>query len=323
MSIQLRFMEEKDLEQVNETSKAAFAALEKKEHLYNLGARLRVIDNWRMYLTGNENGNFVAEDNDKIVGYCFTHQWGTTGFIGPLGVEPEYQGHQIGTDLLLIGVDSLIKRSVTTLGLEGIPQSSSNIAFYLKAGFQPGKLTCSLIRTIQQKLPDTLFHETLECIDYRKVSESERSSLSEESLKITNAISPGLDFLFEMERTAFFHFGTTLFFIDKSAVQGFAILHDHPYFQGEKKSVVRVKAMVFKPGTSESVVDTAFTLIDKFTRDCGCEIFQIGVNCHHWMWLNHLLLMGFLIEMTNVRMLYPGYQENVPEESPCFTRWVG
>lgn len=323
MNIQLRIMEEKDLEQVNETNKATFAALEKKEHLYNLGAQLRYIDNWRMYLIGSEKGNFVAEYNDRIVGYCFTHQWGTTGFIGPLGVEPEYQGHHVGTDLLLISIDSLIKRNVTTLGLEAIPQSPSNIAFYLKSGFRQGKLTCSLIKSIERRFPDTISDETLDCIDYRKVSESECSSLLEESLKITNAVSPGLDLIFEMERTAYFHFGTTLFFVKKSGMQGFAILHDHPYFQGEKSNIVRVKAIIFKPGTPESIIDTSCTMIDKFTRDFGREILQVGVNCHHWTWFNHLLLLGFWIESTNVRMTYPGYGESIPEEYPYFTRWVG
>lgn len=276
-----------------------------------------------MYLSGNRHGNFVAELDGRIVGYCFTHKWGKTGWLGPLGVAPENQRNRIGSDLVLSGIDLLIKSDVSTLGLESIHQSNLNLSFYLKLGFIPAKLTLSLSRPVFSPIYSAGSISELEWVEYEKASNEDRNRLLRECESISDSISPGLEYLLEIERTSSFQFGTTLFFIDDGCVRGFAICHDKPYFQGNTVSVLRVKTLALRPGSSQSHLDIALEFLRRHAESLGCEYLQIGLSSHHWIWLGNLLTYGFRIDITNLRMIYPGYEENVPEEYALFSRWVG
>jgi GNAT superfamily N-acetyltransferase len=74
--------------------------------------------------------------SQQVLGYAFGHRWGSTAWVGPLGVDIPFMGRGIGTALL----DELCRRSreagATTIGLE--TSLAGNVRFYGRKGFLPG-----------------------------------------------------------------------------------------------------------------------------------------------------------------------------------------
>ena len=98
----------------------------------------------------SKGGAFVGCINEKIIGFLFTHRYGTTGTIGPLGVLEEYRYQGFGGQLIQYAVDYLQQCDCNIIGLEVLPEKVNNISLYLKLGFrfvQP-----SLIISINKKV---------------------------------------------------------------------------------------------------------------------------------------------------------------------------
>ncbi len=323
MDVTYRQMTEHDVDDVNGVHVAAFKSIEEREGLRNIGARLRVPEHFRMYLDTGENRSFVAETDGKIAGYCFAHKWGRTGWLGPLGIHPDFRRRRIGTELVFLSMESLIQQGVGTFGLESIPQSASNLAFYLRLGFHPLKLTFSLSRKVLSGGGIQGFSNGLQVIDFSQLNDNQRRSFLADAAGLTKEVCENLDLSAEVVSTDQFKFGTTLFFISEKGMEGYAVCHHRQYFLNGDDSILRVKALLFRDGITYAHLHTVLEYLDDHAWNMGRTYVQIGVNSHHWMWLNHLLSLGFEIDIVNLRMTYPGYDEHIREESPVFTRWVG
>jgi carbamate kinase len=80
-------------------------------------------------------GCFVAEE-DGIAGYVFSRVWGAIGWIGVFGVTADRPGQGIGGQLLAAAIESLRGSGCTTIGLETMPDSPSNVGLYAGRGFR-------------------------------------------------------------------------------------------------------------------------------------------------------------------------------------------
>ena len=323
MDVIYRPMDEADVDEVNRVHVAAFMDLEQREGIRNIGARLRVPEHFKMYLGGNESRSFVAIADEKIVGYCFANKWGQTGWLGPLGVHPDFRRKRVGTEIVFLSMESLIGQNVLTLGLESIPQSMSNLSFYLRLGFHPLKLTFSLSRRVMYGGVIHEFSKGLQVLDYAQLNEAQRARFLKDAGGLASGLSPNLELTNEIVSTESFQFGTTLFFVAEYGLAGFAICHHRPYFMNADDSVLRIKNLLFRDNISQAHLNTVLEYLDDHAWNMGRAYVQIGINSHHWMWLNHVMSLGFEIDIANLRMIYPGYDEEIREESPLFSRWVG
>lgn len=76
-----------------------------------------------------------------IAGYCFTHVWGSLGWLGTLGVAPRNQGLGLGRAVTAAGIDLLREAGCTTIALETMPDSGKNLALYARLGLEGHELT--------------------------------------------------------------------------------------------------------------------------------------------------------------------------------------
>lgn len=80
--------------------------------------------------------SFVGIEDEKIIAYVFTHLYGSTASIGPIGVLEEKRNCGFGKELLLKTIDYIKKIGIEKVYLEVLPDKINNLAFYSKAGFK-------------------------------------------------------------------------------------------------------------------------------------------------------------------------------------------
>ncbi|HML22309.1 MAG TPA: GNAT family N-acetyltransferase [Aggregatilinea sp.] len=85
----------------------------------------------------------------KVAGYCFTHVWGSLGWLGTLGVAPKNQGFGLGYAVTAAGIALLREAGCTTIALETMPDSGKNLGLYTRLGLEGRDLT-----VLCQGIPD-------------------------------------------------------------------------------------------------------------------------------------------------------------------------
>ena len=80
--------------------------------------------------------SYVGIENGKIIAYVFTHLFGSTASIGPIGVREEERNRGYGKELLSKTIDYIKDIGVERVYLEVLPDKIYNLAFYSKAGFK-------------------------------------------------------------------------------------------------------------------------------------------------------------------------------------------
>lgn len=78
--MRIRRMEDKDLAPISKIDHVAFGH-----------EKPRSIENLKALKLSDPEGCFVLEDNSVIIGYNFSKSMGNEGYLGPLGILPEYQ----------------------------------------------------------------------------------------------------------------------------------------------------------------------------------------------------------------------------------------
>ena len=105
-------------------------------------------DNWRspenianLYAADPE-GCYICQADEKPVGYIFCRTFGSIGYFGPLGVDPDEQNKGYGKQLIGVGLDYL-RKHCRVIGLETMPEWGKNIGLYHSMGFrslQPARI---------------------------------------------------------------------------------------------------------------------------------------------------------------------------------------
>lgn len=129
-----------DLEIVSQIDREAFETYRRQQRQLTRPMRPRTVDNMRAAIQRPYPG-VVIEWQHGVVGYCFTHVWGSLGWLGTLGVLPRYQGLGLGRVVIAAGLDVLRQAGCSALALETMPESGKNLALYTRLGLEPRGLT--------------------------------------------------------------------------------------------------------------------------------------------------------------------------------------
>jgi ribosomal protein S18 acetylase RimI-like enzyme len=131
-------MQEDDLDRVIEIEAAVFGAWYKQMHGGEGDVPRRTRANVCSCLVKDPAGCFVAQEDDQIVGFILSRTWGSVGWFGTFSVLSEWQGQEIGKQLVAASLDYLRRRPGRVIGPPTMPESSYNLGLYLKLGFQRG-----------------------------------------------------------------------------------------------------------------------------------------------------------------------------------------
>jgi len=93
-------------------------------------------ENWAPKVENGIYSGFVAEDQDKVVAYCFGDT--QTGEVMVLAVLPSYEGSGVGRKLLSLIVDKLLSNGFSELWLAASPDPKIRAhGFYRHLYWQP------------------------------------------------------------------------------------------------------------------------------------------------------------------------------------------
>ena len=82
------------------------------------------------------NDVFVAEENEKIVGYLGIHNLGGDGEVTNVAVDEKFRGRGIAYAMLQYAMDETKRHGVTAFTLEVRKSNAAAISLYEKHGFE-------------------------------------------------------------------------------------------------------------------------------------------------------------------------------------------
>jgi ribosomal protein S18 acetylase RimI-like enzyme len=318
--VKIRLMGEKDINVVRQIDAHGFAPWLERYIGDSTQLPLRTTDNIRSSISNDPKGAFVAEVENEVVGFIFSRTWGGVGWFGTFAVLPEHQGKGIGKKLLSSSLEYLTQRPDRTIGLETMPDSSSNLGFYLKSGFQPSLPTFQLSKQVS---PETVGDIVLP--HWSSADNKTQQKWLSELLEATNQIYPGLDYSKEIITTTSFGFGETLILIADDQAIGFSTVRLSSLREGLSFDSARIEVMAIHPEfTSEEKFSLLINATMHLARMNNKQALIVSVNaCHSWA-LNQLLSMGFIVESMMIRMVMAGTDKEIPmTDSVNLSHWSG
>src|SRR3954469_1969860 len=227
----------KDIAELNEVFSAAFTDRYRRDGLS--GVRVPYLNPiiWRYAIEDAAEGALLWRDErGAVAAFNMVHQSGAEGWMGPLAVRSDQQGHGVGKDVVSRGIAWLRSRGAKVIGLETMPRTMDNIGFYSRLGFVPGQLTVTLSY-------DATRHESsVELLS--RMSPAARADAVGACQALVNVISPGSDFSREIALTAELQLGDTLLLYEKDALTGFALFHTAPLVEGRTRDELRVLKLI-------------------------------------------------------------------------------
>ncbi|MGB7213403.1 MAG: GNAT family N-acetyltransferase, partial [Gemmatimonadales bacterium] len=157
---------------------------------------------WRYAIEDSGEGALLwRDDAGKVAAFNMVHRSGMEGWMGPLAVRPDRQARGEGRRIVQAGIDWLQHHQVRTLGLETMPRTADNIGFYSTLGFEPGRLTVTLLKDVGRRSAEPL------CLS---LAGPRRSALIGGCRTLTDALAGGVDFSREIELTEQLGLGDTV-----------------------------------------------------------------------------------------------------------------
>jgi len=257
---------------------------------------------WRFAIADAEGGAMVWRDaRGSIIAFNIAHRSGVEGWMGPLAVHPEHQGHGIGKSVVIAGVEWLKERGARVIGLETMPRTMDNVGFYSALGFTPGRLTVTLtLEGMRARQTATLF-STLD--SPRQVAALEKC------LDLTDECAPGYDYTREIALTYSHGLGETLILEGGGKVRAFAICHGVPLVQGRVREEIRVLKLVARTAAD---VDEIVTQLCEHTRAANAKRMAVRVQSEYDEVYRLLIQRGARVRWTDLRMALAGFGEKMP-----------
>ena len=152
----IRAMLPADLKAVCQIDRDAFEAYRRQQRQLTHPLRLRTPENMNAAVRRPTPGVVIELPPGRIAGYCFTHVWGSLGWLGTLGVAPAQQGTGLGRTVIAAGLRVLREAGCRVLALETMPESGKNLALYIRLGLEPRYITL-LCQGAPNAAPETHF----------------------------------------------------------------------------------------------------------------------------------------------------------------------
>jgi GNAT superfamily N-acetyltransferase len=266
---------------------------------------------WRFAIADAEGGAMAWRDaRGSIIAFNIAHRSGTEGWMGPLAVHPDHQGHGIGKSVVIAGVEWLKARGARVIGLETMPRTMDNVGFYSALGFTPGRLTVTVtLEGVRGRQQATLFSS---------LDEERRVQVIRSCSALVEASAPGYEYAREIALTDSHGLGETVMMESDSDVRAFAICHGVPLVQGRVREEIRVLKLV---GRTAADVDDLVTQLCIYTRSVAAKRVAVRVQSEYDEVYRALIQRGARVRWTDLRMSLAGYGERMPAAGIVLSNW--
>ena len=245
---------------------------------------------WRYAIEDAGDGAMIWHDADgQIAGFNMVHLSGVEGWMGPLAVRPDLQGHGLGSTMVRQGIQWLRAEGAKVIGLETMPRTVDNIGFYSRLGLVPGPLTITLV------------HETAGRggIGERLGDGADALRRVEECVALTSRLLPGVDYSRELLITRELSLGDTSLVRRSGELAAFALWHSAPLAAGRPKDELRVLKLV------AADLDALQTAVDQVEAAAAREqVRRVAIRCQTRYRDTYRALMqrGYRVHWTDLRM---------------------
>lgn len=319
MGVVIRKMKVEDLIDVKGVDLLAWTDL--MERSYGMKARLspRTDENILSYLHSDPEGAFVAYDGFAgVIGYCFSHVWGRTGWVGPLSVLPSYQARGLGKELLKRSLQHLEDQGCVDIGLETMPENATNLGMYLKIGLRPEGLVLVLGKKLEHAELD---EEPSDGVTVERLSESSiQPHIMSQIRRISGAVRLGLDYSKEVELAQKYSFGDTIVATAKGKVVGFCIVHT--VAKRLNMSTASVKSLVVDPATKADALQPLVSSAELLAADAKAPEISMGVPAITRRAVDTAFSRGYSVVQTFERLMYIG-SSGMSDRLINLTSWSG
>lgn len=290
-----------DVDAINRVFSDAFTERYRKDGL--AGVRVPQLNTaiWHFAIDDAGAGAMLWRDNrGDVVAFNIVHRAGSEGWMGPLAVRTDHQGHRLGRRIVAAGIAWLEAQGVATIGLETMPRTIDNIGFYSRLGFQPGHLTVTLQRDQPRARP---------VVSWRlgALATVEREVAIAACRDLAVVLGGGVDFSRELRLTLDLGLGdATLLRDPDGAIAAFALWHTAPLAQGRSRDELRILKLV----APDSAV--ALQLIGGVEREAAAQALpHFSLRCqsaYHEIY-GALTSDGFRVRWTDLRLTLAGKGE--------------
>ena len=267
---------------------------------------------WRYAIEDALDGAMLWRgERSEIVAFNVAHRSGIEGWMGPLAVRPEWQGHGLGKEVVRAGVDWLRRQGCTVLGLETMPRTMDNIGFYAGLGFHPGRLTLTVTL---DAAPDTRAPLLLGRLGARDHDDALEACRALVAVRL-----PGYDFTRELALTEHLALGDTVLLHEPDgALAGFALCHTAPLVEGRVREELRVLKLAVAhdehlPALARAVAD--------YARRSGTRRAAFRVQGEYPRAFRALMALRGRVRWTDLRMTYEGFPEPTAAEGVVLSNW--
>ena len=268
---------------------------------------------WHYAIDDADDGAMVWRDGGargEIVAFNMVHHSDVEGWMGPLVVRTDLQGHGAGKEVVERGIAWLRERGARVIGLETMPRTMDNIGFYSGLGFVPGRLTITL--TLDAKSSEV----PVELLGRTSAQEREEEMIAVRAL--VTRVAPGYDFTREIELTDSLALGDTLLLKQKGQLVGFALCHTTPLVEGRTRDELRVLKLVLD---HEERLEAALSALRDFAKRSGTRRVALRVQGEYDEIYQRMIRMGARVRWTDLRMALAGYQETRPAAGVLMSNW--
>jgi GNAT superfamily N-acetyltransferase len=268
---------------------------------------------WRYAIDDAEEGAMIWRDGGPkgdIVAFNMVHHSDAEGWMGPLVVRTDLQGHGAGKEVVERGIAWLREKGARIIGLETMPRTMDNIGFYSGLGFVPGRLTITL--TLDAKGSDA----PVELLGRASVQEREEEMSRVRAL--VTRVAPGYDFTREIELTDSLALGDSLLLKERGELVGFALCHTTPLVEGRSRDELRVLKLVL---AGEELLDQALAALRDFAKRSGTRRVALRVQGEYGEIYQRMIGMGARVRWTDLRMALGGFEEQRPAVGVLLSNW--
>lgn len=263
------------------------------------------------FATAGEGALLWHDDRQHLLAFNLVHQSGIEGWMGPLAVRPDAQGHGIGTMIVEEGVARLVAGGARVIGLETMPRTTENIGFYARLGFVPRPLTITLAGDLSRVGGP---------VEGFRMEPDAGCSGDAECLALTDRLLPGLSWEREIRETRAAALGglSVVRHALGGGIAGWALWHSVPLAQGRGVEEVRILKIVAE---SEAAFSATVAGAEAGARKAGGTSLLIRCQTARPAAWRALVDRGYQVHWTDLRMTLDPYPEQEPATGIVLSNW--
>ena len=295
MTVQIRLLQEDELQEADRIFKLAFRTFAKAGSPSKYPDDMTFMKRWYT----DPQAAFAAEVDGQLVGSNFAINWGSFGLFGPLTVHPDFWGRKIAQKLIEPALDCFNQWNISQTGFFTRYDSPLHLKLYQKFGFHPRYLTCLMSKSpkISAVASGAMLYSQLSC--------DQQTECLNSAFELTNTLYEELDLRTEIETINNQSLGDTIFLWDDKGLVSFALCHYGKDTEAGSGNCYIKFGAVRKDYSASEHFEQLLQACEDFAVNIGASCLMAGMSTAREEAYHKILANGYRIDRLGVAMHSP------------------